>query len=430
MKAIIHIGFHKTGSTALQKGLYNSRELLLENKILYPDLGTFQHLGLIPIFKESPESYVRSRLKDLDREEALEWGRSQASALDSQIQESNADLCILSSEGFSRLSKPELQRFKAFLDCRFNEYVIAAYIRDPSDGYSSVLQQDIRSGNRRPVLKDLYPWTFKSRNRELLEKLLDVFKLEILKVFKFSRDALIDGDIVCDFTFRLNIPKVVTSTRHNTSLSSVHVAALYWLNHSIPKWNSDGSSNRTWVSARTKIIKSITRLNESRAYSKFKIDDSRWADVITVLNSEDNRWIHREFFDGEDLKPENLNIQLPSCEEEQHHLEREFEEYITSPLSMDMMFLILLEIVQESVDADLKVQRHIEKISRIKNKFKIKNREIFQRFQVLKDKNSEIFQDLQALKEENIYIKNTFMVKQILYVTEKLSRIKKRFFSD
>lgn len=44
-RIVFHIGTHKTGSTSVQNSLFEGRELLLDNGILYPEIA----------FGESPE---------------------------------------------------------------------------------------------------------------------------------------------------------------------------------------------------------------------------------------------------------------------------------------------------------------------------------------------------------------------------------------
>lgn len=64
-RAVIHIGLHKTGTTAFQNACAKSRELLAANGVLYPDqteltFDTAQHLGLVTALMRDPSSVQES----------------------------------------------------------------------------------------------------------------------------------------------------------------------------------------------------------------------------------------------------------------------------------------------------------------------------------------------------------------------------------
>ena len=76
MKALIHIGLPKTGSTALQISLYNSRDNLLNHGVLYPDLGHTQH-GYI--------AYHLSTSQDILKRMPIEFFKNKVGSVEDSI---------------------------------------------------------------------------------------------------------------------------------------------------------------------------------------------------------------------------------------------------------------------------------------------------------------------------------------------------------
>ena len=105
MKALIHVGANKTGSTSVQESLHASRDELLAAGILYPNLNRRDHRDLVLGFKERPEN-VKARKRGLTREQAVKLGRAQAAMLDSQLTQLSPELVILSSEFFLPRARP------------------------------------------------------------------------------------------------------------------------------------------------------------------------------------------------------------------------------------------------------------------------------------------------------------------------------------
>src|SRR5699024_9725120 len=57
-RLVIHIGLHKTGSTAIQNVLGNARNFLLQEGIIYPSFeGEFYHHGLVNPWIALPKVY-------------------------------------------------------------------------------------------------------------------------------------------------------------------------------------------------------------------------------------------------------------------------------------------------------------------------------------------------------------------------------------
>lgn len=139
MRAIIHIGLEKTGTTSIQS-------MLTLNKGEFDRSGIFisasQHTGnnfylaLASYTSYRGDSLLRDQgIKNL--EDILQFRAKQAAALKSEVaraRNSGASKFVLSSEHFqSRLKLPaDIETFhKVLLDCGLSEFEIVVYLRDP-----------------------------------------------------------------------------------------------------------------------------------------------------------------------------------------------------------------------------------------------------------------------------------------------------------
>jgi hypothetical protein len=94
---VIHIGLHKTGTTAVQKFLASQRELLLQHGVLYPTAGTFndQH-ALFPGCFLRKHPFLDKVKRSFDLDDYLTPFRD-------EVRTECCSLCIISSEVFTEL---------------------------------------------------------------------------------------------------------------------------------------------------------------------------------------------------------------------------------------------------------------------------------------------------------------------------------------
>ncbi len=139
-RAFVHIGLPKTGTTAIQKSLAHSREILRKKNVVYPGDGDAH--GLVcaryhPLGMESP--YI---VKVGDQTSLL-----QADALLKEALESDRD-CILSSEYFHNFGASGIRALSdRFAENGFETHVVC-YLRHPVDAAISSGQQAIKVGSR------------------------------------------------------------------------------------------------------------------------------------------------------------------------------------------------------------------------------------------------------------------------------------------
>ncbi|MBU2958916.1 hypothetical protein Q4511_13760 [Paracoccus sp. 1_MG-2023] len=196
-KIKIHIGQAKTGTTTLQKFLLKNRENLKSQGVFYPKPNFGNNHGelTIPFSKTVQRSMVRFIGSDYEvaRRNSVElWKKTlNDPALN------DCKTLLLSSEFF--FSAPGLKRIPEFIENISNfkfEIELIAYIRTPSEHFVSMAQQHLKASDkicRPPKLK--------------LERLQSLSSTATLKIRKFSKESLVDGDILSDFCLYNGIDK-------------------------------------------------------------------------------------------------------------------------------------------------------------------------------------------------------------------------------
>jgi len=220
----LHIGRHKTGTTAIQDFLSANRAILAQHGILYPAelTGTQAHHGLVLALEErnnasrNPrglDSVVDTRLSDY-------LGRLRAEA-------HAAPDSIISSEGLQRVD-PRLVAEMFGADVK-----ILVYLREQLDYMLSAYAQEVHNGLATRTFAEFadashyYYGTF-------LDRWADVFGGARLVVRIYDRASLARGDVVADFISVVGLDTVPGLVRPeidaNPSLSALLVYTKRLLN--------------------------------------------------------------------------------------------------------------------------------------------------------------------------------------------------------
>lgn len=229
MKLILHIGMHKTGTTALQAALADHRTSLLRHGVLYPRVSFHptNHNFLARLLLEEDARPTRGLLS-LYGEQAhsltktfLESGWAQ---IKHQVDKHEPHTVILSGENMFRgLGTGDPVAFKARLLELTDDIQVIAYVRQPSRHYLSAIQQDLKASSR-------FPPPAAASIRKTLETSEQLFGRRP-KVLAYERGLLQEGDITSDFLDHL-FPKLgpviprASSAVLNESLSAESMAIL------------------------------------------------------------------------------------------------------------------------------------------------------------------------------------------------------------
>jgi hypothetical protein len=212
-KIIVHIGQPKTGTTSLQAALLKGQKHLLDQGILYPTpLFSINHGALVlPFRQEVQRSMVR--FVGTDIREARRRGRIYWRSVVEEAAMHDAGTVIISSEFIWGLR--HLPKFYENLQTAFGSEAaieLMAYLRTPSQHYISAAQQKLKMDHRLPIFR-----------YSRLKRLKEVSDIAPLKLGKFSRDALHEGDILSDFCLRYNIK--TANLRHRKKEANTTISA-------------------------------------------------------------------------------------------------------------------------------------------------------------------------------------------------------------
>ena len=219
-RCIIHIGMHKTGSSSIQKSLRGFQN----EEFMYAALGADANhsLAIYSLFFADPGRHHLHRTRS-DEEVSAYIGRAWGD-LERAIAAARGRTLLISGEDIGVLPERDLIKLRNYFQSKFDEIVIAAYVRAPGSFLSSAFQQRVKGGTIRSFdVERLY------RNYRIsFGKFDQLFGRDKVQLWKFEPKTFPEGCVVQDFTSRLGIsfPKERV-VRVNESLPRQAVAMLY-----------------------------------------------------------------------------------------------------------------------------------------------------------------------------------------------------------
>lgn len=218
---ILHIGTHKTGTTALQSQLQTLKTDLKQHKVIYPETGT-QGAG------HHQWPWALRDNKDAEFERMVS---------DLKSSYTNENHYILSSEEWSFLNQEKIEKIGRAFD--FCEVKIVCYLRSRSDFLISEFKQHVSMPSQRyngSLLSFLFEKKMLSRMNYavMLSKWGNVFQTKNIYAGIYNKKAFVNNDILYDFFdlsgIYLNIEDSSPSKKENVSLSNEASAVLSKLN--------------------------------------------------------------------------------------------------------------------------------------------------------------------------------------------------------
>lgn len=225
MKGIIHVGLHKTGTTTIQRALYENRQVLNNGGFNYALPVANHSEALVNMFASHPVEYHLNIQNRRGQKEI----REHAAGMFEHFSDVNAgwEGIILSGEVLSQFDLDELHRLKEYLDQFITEYIVVACVRHPIDLGKSLFQQRVKGGRTISHVLAAPPWVdFRYR----LEKFDKVFGADNVRVFDFE-SAVSRGSILQYFLDKSGVEVDVpdSSLQLNTSLTmqGIHLMSAY-----------------------------------------------------------------------------------------------------------------------------------------------------------------------------------------------------------
>lgn len=292
MKTIfLHIGMHKTGSTAIQSAFDGFDDGVTR----YADLGFENHS--IPFYTAYSGQHQRYHiwLSAGLRPEEIEARRDDCRVRIAQaVAEGGGRNLVFSGEDISFLPLSAIEEIRDVFLHEKREVRIIVYVREPMAFVMSGLQQMIKDNVfRRNVPEPIY--------RQRIEKFIRVFGFDSLIIREFDRKKLFGEDIVKDFSQLVGVvaPRQVKET--NTSLSTEAIKVIYLLNKLLPP-NGDNSD---LVQARLRMIAHV----RTTFPGKFEMPEALFSGVISA---DDVEWLHS--VSGIDFRRPDLGTPVYSAE--------------------------------------------------------------------------------------------------------------------
>jgi hypothetical protein len=298
MKAVLHIGTEKTGTTTIQSFLAANRKKLRDFGIVVPTSPGVGNHRLFPAMVCGPDSIdeiFRSRgLLDSDARERAKTGwrdafRNEMAAV------SDMPRCIISSEHLqSRLTTVEdVARLAAFLRELFESVEILLYIRNPIATavslYSTAVKYGAVSGTV-PGPEDIY---FKRivNHAATIRGWSSVFGEDRLQVRLFERSSFVGGDLIDDFIHACDLPECdyVRPKSENESISAVGLEIYSRMNRKIRPVGEGGDLN-------------VPRQEIVDFFEKYFSAGQRYIPSRTLVEgyetafAESNEWVRSRYF--------------------------------------------------------------------------------------------------------------------------------------
>ncbi|MDZ4295152.1 MAG: hypothetical protein U1C47_24910 [Hydrogenophaga sp.] len=255
-RIVLHVGMHKTGSTAIQASLAGYRD------------GVFEYASLPPVVEEHRKHvYNHSFLintafdKDYNRTgrlrqfgiAACDFDRIRAQsrdALEACLRGCESEVLILSAEAITNFDLDSTRELCGLLRQYTSEIQVYAYIRDPSPYVKSVTQEVIKWGH---VGDYLHPLSYR-KNFDYIEK---VFGAGNVSYRLYRREKLLNGDVVADFGSWIGLKKDPAHRLEvNVTLSTNAIRCIYAMN-SYPMFSS---GNGLLHNARHELLDVLGRL--------------------------------------------------------------------------------------------------------------------------------------------------------------------------
>lgn len=218
-RVILHIGMHKTGTTAIQKAL----EGQTVDGVGYAKLGYANHsVPLMTIFQDAP--YYFWQRVGVAGPGMVSRKHVFTSTLEAELERDDIDTLLLSGEDIGWLSTPEKSALITFFEERGHWLDVLCLTRQPVEFAASALQQRIQGGLRN--LTEIHP-----RYVDRLKFFRDSLGLERLTVVDYASVCEDYGDVVRGFCSLAGLPFLAPEAlQRNRALSSDATRVIFRLN--------------------------------------------------------------------------------------------------------------------------------------------------------------------------------------------------------
>ena len=318
MKAIIHIGTHKTGTTTIQRFLGVNRNSLIMRGLYIPSSVTetqAQHLELhaatgFPNILNVPDfvtnnicagTFHKNEFSLEDQEKY--WGKYRHE-IETNCQK---DISVFfSNENLIFLVEDEISRLQKLMASLFDDVTIVLYLRRQPEYLVSLYSTHVRGGltlGFNDYLNQFEKSPFLAYHK--IVKRWSFFGKDKLKIRIFDKQEFHNNDLLSDFAHTIGIDTtgLIPVQNEFPSMGSAETEFLRLLNYHISTYFDPLTYNPDYLSLRATIA-AISGVKSKQGYYLTR------SEVLHILEKfrEENAWIAREYLGREKLFNEDVSM--------------------------------------------------------------------------------------------------------------------------
>lgn len=286
---ILHVGMHKTGSSAIQQAMYGYDD----GATRYAHFPEPNHShAMYSLFTEKPELYHIWRGQGLSQREVSEKLQAYGQLLEAELSSKNWSRLIISGEDMSVLTDTGKEKLLKYFLARGFAVRVIGFVRHPLQYAASFFQQHLKGGASRVEL--VYP-KYRKRFRHFFEMLSE----EAVTLVDYDSEATSRRDVLGAFFDQLDLAPAqpLAIERVNESLSLPAIKLLLCLNRQA--FETTGSHRH--MQARDLFIEAVRRVYPISVYGR--LSSERSAELLPSKIASD--WV----FCTEHMK---IKLDLPS----------------------------------------------------------------------------------------------------------------------
>lgn len=304
MKCVIHIGTEKTGTTLLQKWLYENRRRLSDEGVFLSRVCEFPNNRKLCAFFQSnfDDYYTDNGISTQSQKDQYFSGFLESFAKELQGSYRNHNTLILTSEHFSsRLqNRQDIARFRDFINLHFSDVKIVCYLREQSQLAVSAYSTSLRVGHSEQIesfLSRVSPKSSFYNYLSLLDNWTEAFGNDAIVPVLYDREKFVNRDIRWDFISRVLNEEAAKKLDYslnssNEAISRLQGLAIRLLNWKTGRYNRDGEVNQN----RNKIVNAILA-NDQLKRGRFSASNA--SSVYESFDSQ-NRSMFKKYFGVEE----------------------------------------------------------------------------------------------------------------------------------
>jgi hypothetical protein len=278
-EVILHIGLHKTGSTAIQQSIYQLTDGVTRT-IRFQEEN--HSIPMFTVFSEKRFKYNIWTAIGTDPKEIEQKRKQYLKILHRELTDKEYTRLIISGEDISVLQDHEKTEMIKFFHEKGIKVNIVSYVRDPASWMVSMTQQTIKVGRFNGVVKG-------PNYKKKLEPFLQLLPSENTSVYSFENVINGYGSVVKHFGSLLNmsLPDVKAA---NSTLTPLQMALAYYLN----KVPLQILGDKTRYQMREQILQKIMLLDSEDEHDR-KLKPEYLASLFPDGMETDCKWLSDNF---------------------------------------------------------------------------------------------------------------------------------------